>query len=79
MKLSEPFMVECAEEVEPVVTLGYVVIEYNQASGWPQIWSQESLYDTEAEARQFADEAEDANRLNGRRETYRVARVELVG
>lgn len=58
--------------------LGFVVIEYNQASHWPELWSA-CLFDTEAEAQECVDEAEKTNRANGRRETYRVARVELVG
>lgn len=58
-------------------TLGYVVIEYNQASRWPELWS-DCLYDTDTEAQEFASEAERQNREYGRRETYAVARVELV-
>lgn len=60
-------------------TVGFIVIEYNQASRWPDIWSAGCLYDTEAEAQEVADEAEGKNRRIGRGETYRVARVELVG
>ena len=62
-----------------VTILGYVIIEYNQASGWPSLWSGDVLYDTEAEAQEFSEEAERENRGCSRRETYRVARVELVG
>lgn len=57
--------------------LGYVVIEYNQASRCPALEGDE-LHDTEAEARAWADESRASAEARGRGETYAVARVELV-
>jgi hypothetical protein len=57
--------------------IGYVVIEYNQASHWPAL-EHETLYDTVDEAALAAKHAEEATQRVGRRETYAVARVELI-
>lgn len=57
--------------------LGYVVIEYNQASGRPRLVDE--LYDSEADA----EEAMDAERAQTasvcRRERFAIAAVELIG
>ncbi len=58
-------------------TVGYVVIEYNQASHWPSL-EHDTLYDTVDEAAEVAKHAEEATERIGRRETYAVARVELI-
>lgn len=57
--------------------VGFVVIEYNQASHWPSL-EHETLYDTEDEARERAEHARAYTEAIGRGETYAVARVELV-
>lgn len=54
--------------------LGYVVIEYNQASHWPSLHL-EALYETEDEARTVAEEAHAHYREIGRGETFTVAEV----
>lgn len=56
--------------------LGYVVIEYNQASKWPAVWS--DLLDTEDEAREDARGARAQTAEIGRGETYAIAKVELI-
>ena len=55
--------------------LGYVVIEYNQASHWPSVWSGDTLYDSADEAREYARDAEKDARGRGRMERYTVAQV----
>ncbi len=59
------------------MTVGYVVIEYNQASHWPSL-DGDTLYDTVDEAALAAKHSEEAMLACGRRESYAVARVELV-
>jgi hypothetical protein len=57
--------------------VGYVVIEYNQASARPGL-SDGELYDRIEDAREAAEvEQENANEV-GRRERYKVAEVTLV-
>lgn len=54
--------------------LGFVVIEYNQASRWPELHT-EVLYETEREAFDAATIACEHTREVGRRETFAVAEV----
>ena len=49
----------------------YVVIEYNQASHWPALYS-DALYDTRSEAVEAMQYAEKGNRANGRNEGYAI-------
>jgi hypothetical protein len=55
-------------------TLGFVLVEYNQASGRPSLWSDE-LYDDRNEASEAADSARAHTAKVGRRERYAVATV----
>jgi hypothetical protein len=52
----------------------YVVIEYNQASRWPGLWS-DTLYDDREEALTAMAEAKAENRERGRLEGYAIAQV----
>lgn len=61
-----------------MTTLGYVVIEYNQASRWPSVGSLDGLFNTEDEARHHAVICKEQIAKSGRGETYAIARVELV-
>ncbi len=63
---------------DAVTVLGYVLVEYNQASRVPLIASGEYMYDTVAEAATEMDRAVAGTAEVGRRETYAVARVELI-
>jgi hypothetical protein len=58
--------------------LGYVVIEYNQASHWPKLLPYGDLHDTAEEAEERAEWERNQARRNGRGEEFRVARVELA-
>lgn len=60
-----------------MTVVGYVVIEYNQASRCPALEG-DDLHDTEADARAWADQSRTSALARGRRETYAVARVEIV-
>lgn len=55
------------------MSLGYVVIEINQASGMPRI-ADDDLYEQE-EAQAIADRLAEQTRQIGRRERYLVAEV----
>ncbi len=58
--------------------LGYVVIEYNQASHWPELHTPYML-ETESEAWSVMETAQEHTKDVGRGETFAIARVELVG
>lgn len=53
--------------------IGYVVVEFNQASGQPI--TDGYLYDTTGEAREAADEMQKATSAAGRRERWAVGTV----
>lgn len=55
----------------------YVVIEYNQASRWPALYS-DALYDSEVEAIEALEYAKTGNRANGRNESYAVGMVNIM-
>lgn len=56
--------------------LGYIVIEYNQASRQPEIAPQAPyLFDDASDAAKKADELTEETRKTGRRERYTVAMV----
>ena len=57
--------------------LGYVVIEWNQASGVPEIADDGYLTDDRECAEHQADRLHDVARRIGRRETYAVGTVYL--
>ena len=57
----------------PEKVLGYVVIEWNQASGLPEIATQDIC--SERDARWWADDASLRARGHGRKERYTVAKV----
>lgn len=61
-----------------MTTLGYVVIEYNQASRRPSVWSHDTIYDSEVEAQEFAREARAKTAETGRGETYDIALIQVV-
>jgi hypothetical protein len=54
----------------------YVVIEYNQASGQPEVFS--DLCWTEEDAREIAEDATAQSRAIGRGETYAVAELVMA-
>jgi hypothetical protein len=56
--------------------LGYVVIEFNQASGQPRIVGDDIW--NEADAQSVKEQAEAETRSIGRRERYAIATVEIV-
>lgn len=58
--------------------LGYVVIEYNQASHRPGLPVPADMYSTRDEAEDARDAFVEHTRQNGRRETYRAAEVVLI-
>lgn len=58
--------------------LGYVVIEYNQASRIPGLNPYGDLYDEIDGAREERRDLEQTARESGRRETYRIAEVTLI-
>jgi hypothetical protein len=59
-------------------TIGYVVIEFNQASHQPDIaWQAPGLFDEEGDAARKADDLTELAREIGRRERYAVATVEI--
>lgn len=60
---------------EPV---GYLVVEFNQASGLPDVF-QVGLWDTEDDAAKEAEGCRSDAAARGRRERYAVAQVVLVG
>lgn len=49
----------------------YVIVEWNQASGRPSIWSEDTYDDVEFAA-MVAEEEQKQNRDRGRRERYTV-------
>lgn len=49
----------------------YVIVEWNQASGRPSIWSEDTYDDLEFAA-MIAEEEQKQKRDHGRRETYTV-------
>ena len=53
---------------------GYVVIEYNQASGMPGL-ADDTVYDDAEEAAAQADEYAASNRVVGRRETFAIGTI----
>ena len=55
--------------------VGYVVVEYNQASGWPSIPIAAELHDGRAIAEVDADVHRDTAAGNGRREKYAVCEL----
>jgi hypothetical protein len=55
--------------------LGYVVIEYNQATGWPVLTVWADLHSDLADARFERDVLADKAREAGRRERYVVCEV----
>lgn len=62
-----------------MTTVGYVVIEYNQASKCPSVWSLDCLYDSAEEAAEHMAIGQDETAKVGRGESYAVAKVELLG
>lgn len=59
-------------------TVGYVVVEYNQASGTPDLPTGTSLYDTAQEAREEQRSQAGETAKVGRGERFRVAEVVLL-
>jgi hypothetical protein len=59
-------------------TVGYVVVEYNQASQLPDLPTGTTLYDTAEDARDDARFQAEQTAQVGRREQYRVAEVTLL-
>jgi len=57
--------------------LGYVVIEYNQASGQPRLVDELHRSASDAEEAMAAERAQTAS--VGRRERFAIASVELIG
>ena len=55
--------------------IGYVVVEYNQASGWPGLPLGATLHDDLADACFERDVLADQARERGRRERYAVCEV----
>jgi hypothetical protein len=58
--------------------LGFVVVEYNQASRRPGLPSSE-LHRTERDAQDELDACVEDTAASGRRETYKLAQVVLLG
>ena len=56
--------------------VGYVVIEFNQAGGQPEL-ATDALYDTSDEAADKAVEFTTENRALGRRERYSIGTVSI--
>jgi hypothetical protein len=59
--------------------IGYVVVEWNQASGMPRLMYGADLYDDEVDAWADAHGEHRVNRQNNRREHYGVAALVLRG
>lgn len=59
------------------VRLGYVVIEWNQASGRPSLYA-DTLWDSAEEASSEANLATGENRSRGRLEAFTVAAVDGI-
>lgn len=59
-------------------TLGYVVIEYNQASGQPDLLPYGQLCWRLEEAQERMEDAREETANVGRGESYRIAEVVLV-
>jgi hypothetical protein len=58
--------------------LGYVVMEWNQASGQPSIaFEAPYMFDTQGEAHDKAEQLREPTRSVGRRERYAVATIYL--
>lgn len=57
-----------------MTVLGYVIIEYNQASRWPDLHL-DVLYDTPAEAEEVAEAAREEYKELGRGERFTIAEV----
>lgn len=58
--------------------LGFIVIEYNQVSKWPDLNPYGSLHSEVEGARYEKHGLEQTAREHGRRETYALARVTLI-
>jgi hypothetical protein len=58
--------------------IGYIVVEYNQASGQPGIPTGADLYWSAEEAEDYAEFEREDTRSRGRGERYKVAKVVLV-
>jgi len=54
---------------------GYVVIEYNQASGQPSLARFEDLHDNLEDAQSALSTQIEGTRLTGRKETYAIGTV----
>lgn len=59
-------------------TIGYVVIEYNQASHQPELLPHSGLYYDRENAEQQANDERDSTAATGRHERYAVAAVEVL-
>ena len=59
-------------------SLGFVVVEYNQASGRPSLVEPVEVWSRREEAEGAADGCREWTEQSGRRETYGVAEVVLV-
>ena len=57
------------------MSIGYVVIEWNQASHRPRVSGDGALYDSEDEAREIAARDQHETDAVGRRERWTVAEV----
>lgn len=58
------------------MSLGYVVVTFNQASGRPKLAYGGDIYDSDIDALEDATGLLEENRQNGRLEGFAVARLE---
>lgn len=58
------------------MSIGYVIVTFNQASGQPKLVYEGDLYDNDVDALEDAQGLLEENRQNGRREGFAVARLE---
>lgn len=61
-----------------MTTVGFVVVEYNQASGQPDLRTGAELHWSLADAKTERADLQADTASVGRRETYRIAEVVLV-
>jgi hypothetical protein len=58
------------------VSIGYVIVTFNQASGRPKLNYGGDIYDNDVDALEDATGLLEENRQNGRLERFAVARLE---
>lgn len=58
------------------MSIGYVIVTFNQASGRPKLAYEGDLYDNDVDALEDARGLLEDNRQNGRLEGFAVARLE---